>query len=128
MVVGEHGGGRREIDRLPQTNESPRHHELPKPSTKSRHDRHQAPEETPTDDQTFARPPITGEPGKGSRGGIDPHEGTPDQTELRFRESVVPLQQGKKATDGLSVGVVEEANQPEHPKHDPFFTVGGGWA
>ena len=55
--------------------------------------------------------------------GIHPHEGRADQAELQFVEAELLLEQRKHGINGLPIGVVEEADEPEHA--DDLPTVGG---
>ena len=64
---------------------------------------------------------VTRISGEGSRGGVDPHEGAADQSELRLGEPKITLQQREETADRLTVGIVEQADHPEHPEHDPLL-------
>ena len=67
----------------------------------------------------------------GERGGprVDPHEGRADQPQLHLVEGELLLQQRKHGVDRLPVGVVEEADEPEHGHDLPAIAgrAGRGW-
>ena len=94
--------------------------EMPEPGAPSGRDRHQAPEEAAAEVQCLAAKAVADKPGQRRPGGVDPHERRADQALLSLVEAELALEDGEDGEDGLAVGVVEEADAPEHADDEPF--------
>ena len=79
-----------------------------------------APDEQARQDQEFARKSISDLSGQRRTQGVHVHERRGDQTELFIVEVKFRLQHGRHGVDRHSVGVVEEADKPEHADDPPF--------
>src|SRR5438045_8350479 len=86
--------------------------------------RDEAPEKAAAQNEVLAAKPIANEASERRAESIDPHECRADESELHFIEPKFAFQFWKDGKDRLPIGVVEEANEPEHEHNPPFV----GWA
>ena len=119
MVVADKGHRCRKVESLAQSLECPDSHEMPEPTAPSGGDRDKTPEQASAKDQVLASKAVADESGEGRSSRVHPHERGSDPSELGIAESELLLERFGHRADGLPVGVVEEANAPEHEDDPP---------
>src|SRR5260221_2062552 len=120
MIVADqrHRGGK--IKRLAESFQSADGDEVPKFAAPTGHDRDATPEQAAAQDQILALDSVADEPGERGAERIDPHEGGADQAQMNFVIAEFLLEFWEDGKDGLPVGIIEEADKPEHAHHPPF--------
>src|SRR2546422_11681294 len=83
----------------------------------------EAPKQTAAEDEVLATKTVADDARQRRTRSINPHEGRADEAKLDLVEAELFLELGEHGGDGLAVGVIEEANEPEHQHHPPFVRV-----
>jgi hypothetical protein len=125
VIVAHHGERSRKVQTLAKAHRAAQNGQAPEPAGESRCGADPAPKLKAADDRGFAAHAIYGIARKWRGQAICPGERGAQQAQFGEIEMKTRLQKRKDREDGLTVGIVEETDDPEYGDKQP--AIGRSW-